>query len=137
MLCNKTVAVDHSGISQVNQHAGSSNQRLVFLQTNQSLRRLETTLNFAVNHCKQDIWKQNAFGHSKLPNKTGVFDLVTISTHFSIMFLCEVSEKFSVGHTKMSDIVQHGLSEVLLNELVDDNIKASAGTVIYIINATF
>ena len=88
MLCNKTVAVDHSGISQVNQHAGSSNQRLVFLQTNQSLRRLETTLNFAVNHCKQDIWKQNVFGHSKLPNKTGVFTLVTISTHFSIMFLC-------------------------------------------------
>ena len=88
MLCNKTVAVDHSGISQVNRHAGSSNQSLVFLQTNQSLRRLETTLNFAVNHCKQDIWKQNVFGHSKLPNKTGVFTLVTISTHFSIMFLC-------------------------------------------------
>ena len=85
MLCNKTVAVDHSGISQVNQHAGSSNQRLVFLQTNQSLRRLETTLNFAVNHCKQDIWKQNVFGHSKLLNKTGFFALVTISTHFCIV----------------------------------------------------
>ena len=52
------------------------------------------------------------------------------------MFLCEVCEKFSVGHTKMSYIVWHGLSEVLLNELVDD-IKASIGTVIYIINATF
>ena len=59
---------------------------------------------------------------------------------FSILWqyqLREVSEKFSVGHKKMSYIVQHGLSEVLLNELVDDNIKASVGTVIYIINATF
>ena len=65
-----------------------SNQSLVFLQTNQSLRRLETTSNFAVNHCKQDIWKQNVFGHSKLPNKTGVFTLVTISTHFSILCFC-------------------------------------------------
>ena len=85
MLCNKTVAVDHSGISQVNQHAGSSNQRLVFLQTNQSLRRLETTLNFAVNHCKQDIWKQNVFGHSKLLNKTRVFAPVMTSTHVSVI----------------------------------------------------
>ena len=43
------------------------------------------------------------------------------------MFPCEVSEKFSVGHTKMPHIVRHGLSQVLLNEMVDD-IKASIGT---------
>ena len=28
MLCNKTVAVDHSGIGQVNQHAGSGSHSL-------------------------------------------------------------------------------------------------------------
>ena len=28
MLCNKTVAVDHSGIGQVNQHVGSSSHSL-------------------------------------------------------------------------------------------------------------
>ena len=43
-----------------------------------------------------------------------------INSLFYRTFPCEVSEKFSVGHTKMSYIVRHGLSEVLLYELVDD-----------------
>ena len=51
------------------------------------------------------------------------------------MFPCEVSKKVSVGHTKMSYIVQHGLSEVLLNELVDD-IKASIGTFTLLLDET-
>ena len=29
MLCNRTVAADHSGISQVNQHAGSGSHSLI------------------------------------------------------------------------------------------------------------
>ena len=125
MLCNKTVAVDHSGIGQVNQHAGSGSHSLksntcFFFRPTKIWEDWKQHYIFAVNHCKQ-----NVFGHWKLPNKTEIFTLVMISTHFS-MFLCEVSE-FSVGHTKMSYIVWHGLSEVLLNELVDD-IKASIGT---------
>ena len=51
------------------------------------------------------------------------------------MFPCEVSKKVSVGHTKMSYIVQHGLSEVLLNKLVD-NIKASIGTFTLLLDET-
>ena len=51
------------------------------------------------------------------------------------MFLCEVSEKFSVGHTKISYVIQHGLSEVLLNKLVDD-IKASIGTFTLLLDET-
>ena len=51
------------------------------------------------------------------------------------MFPCEVSEKFSVGHTKMSYIVRNGLSEVLLNELADD-IKASIGTFFLLLDET-
>ena len=51
------------------------------------------------------------------------------------MFPCEVSKKVSVGHTKMSYIVQHGLSEVLLNKLVDD-IKASIGTFTLLLDET-
>ena len=51
------------------------------------------------------------------------------------MFPCEVSEKFSVGRTKMSYIVRHGLSEVLRNELVDD-IKASIGTFTLLLDET-
>ena len=51
------------------------------------------------------------------------------------MFLCEVCEKFSVGHTKMSYIVWHGLSEVLLNKLVDD-IKAYSGTFTLLLDET-
>ena len=51
------------------------------------------------------------------------------------MFLCEVSEKFSVGHTKISYIIQHGLSEVLLDKLVDD-IKASIGTFTLLLDET-
>ena len=89
MLCNKTVAriivVLVKLINMLDLAVIPSNQRLVFLQTNQSLRRLETTLNFAVNHCKQDIWKQNVFGHSKLLNKTRVFAPVMTSTHVSVI----------------------------------------------------
>ena len=51
------------------------------------------------------------------------------------MFPCEVSKKVSVGHTKMSYIVQHGLSEVLLNKLVDD-IKAFIGTFTLLLDET-
>ena len=51
------------------------------------------------------------------------------------MFPCEVSKKVSVGHTKMSYIVQHGLSEVLLNKLVDD-IKASIATFTLLLDET-
>ena len=47
---------------------------------------------------------------------------------FQRMFPGEVSEKFSVAHTKMSYIVSHGLSEVLLGELVDD-VNNSIGTI--------
>ena len=51
------------------------------------------------------------------------------------MFPCEVSKKVSVGHTKMSYIVQHGLSEVLLNKLVDDT-KAFIGTFTLLLDET-
>ena len=43
-----------------------------------------------------------------------------IKALFQRMFAGEVCEKFSIAHTKMSYIVRHGLSEVLLTELVDD-----------------
>ena len=58
-----------------------------------------------------------------------------VNSVFYFMFPCEVSEKFSVGHKKMSYIVGHGLSEVLLNELVDD-IKASIGTFTLLLDET-
>ena len=51
------------------------------------------------------------------------------------MFPCEVSDKFSIGHTKRSYIIRRGLSEVLLNELVDD-IKASIGTFTLLLDET-
>ena len=51
------------------------------------------------------------------------------------MFLGEVSEKFSVAHTKMSYIVCHGLSEVLLAELVDD-VNNSIGTLTLLLDET-
>ena len=92
MLCNKTVAVDHSGIGQVNQHVGSSSHSLKsktrFSSDQPKFDKIGNNLNFAVNHYKQDIWKQDVFGHSKLPKKTGVFALVTISTLFSIVCFC-------------------------------------------------
>ena len=132
--------MDHSGIGQVNQHAGSCSHSLKsktrFSSDQPEFEKIESNINFAVDHCKEDIWKQNVFGHSKLPNKTGVFALVTMLTHFFYrMFPYEVSEKFSVGRTKMSYIVRHGLSEVLRNELVDD-IKASIGTFTLLLDET-
>ena len=58
-----------------------------------------------------------------------------VNSLFYRMFPYEVSEKFSVGRTKMSYIVRHGLSEVLRNELVDD-IKASIGTFTLLLDET-
>ena len=89
MLCNKIVAVDHSSIGQVNQHAGSGSHSLKsktrFSSDQLKFEKIGNNIKFFSKHCKQDIWKQNVFGNSKLPNKTGVFALVTISTHFSIV----------------------------------------------------
>ena len=99
MLCNKTVAVDHSGTSQVNHHAGSGSHSLKsktrFSSDQPEFEKIGNNIKFCSKHCKQDISKQNVFGNSKLPNKTGVFALVAISTHFSIVcFLLKFPRSF-------------------------------------------
>ena len=84
MLCNKTVAADHSGIDQANQRAGSSSHSLKSKTGFSSDQPKFDKIGNNIKFCSKPL----LFGHSKLPKKTGFFALVTISTLFSIVCFC-------------------------------------------------
>ena len=117
MLCNKTVAVDHSGIGQVNQHAGSGNHSLksktCFSSDQLKFEKIGNNIKFCskplqTRHMEAEfLW---AFKVAK--QDWSFYSCDDINSIFYQMFLCDISEKFLVGHTKLSYIVRYGLSEV-------------------------
>ena len=132
MLCNKTVAVDHSGMSQVNQHAGSGSHSLksktCFSLDQPKFEKIGNSIRFCSKPLQTRYVEAECLWVFKVVKQDWSFrSFDDINSLFYRMFPCEVSEKFSVAHTKMSYIVQRGLSENLLNELVDD-IKACTET---------
>ena len=140
MLCNKTVAVDHSGIGQVNQHVGSSSHSLKsktrFSSDQPKFDKIGNNIKFCSKPLQTRYMEAGCLWAFKVAKKDWSFcSCDDINSFFYCMFLCEVSEKFSVGHTKISYVIQHGLSEVLLNKLVDD-IKASIGTFTLLLDET-
>ena len=139
MLCNKTLAVDHSGIVQVNQHVGSGSHSLKskthFSSDQPKFEKIGNNVKFCSKTLQTRYMEAECLWTFKVAKQDWSFcscdDMNSLFYHMK----CEVSEKFSVGHTKMSYIVRHGLSEVLLNELVDD-IKASIGTFTLLLDET-
>ena len=132
MLCNKTVAVNHSGMGQVNQHAGSGSHSLKskthFSPEQPKFEKIGNNIRFSSKPLQTRYVEAECLWAFKVAKQDWSFrSCGDINSLFYCMFPCEVSKKFSVAHTKMSCIVQRGLSENLLNELVDD-IKAYIGT---------
>ena len=126
------LAVDHSGIGQVNQHAGSGSHSLEsktrFSSDQQKFEKIGNNIKFCSKPLETRFMEAECLWALKIAEQDwGFRSCDDINSFFYHMFLCEVSKKFSVGHTKMSYIARHGLSEVLLNKLVDD-IKAYIGT---------
>ena len=126
------LAVDHSGIVQVNQHAGSGSHSLKsktrFSSDQPKFEKIGNNIKFCSKPLQTRYMEAECLWAFKVAEQDWIFrSCDDFNSLLYRMFPCEVSEKFSVGHTKMPHIVRHGLSQVLLNEMVDD-IKASIGT---------
>ena len=141
MLCNKAVAVDHSGIGQVNQHAGSGSHSLEsktrFSSDQPKFEKIGNNIKFCSKPLQTRYIEAECLWVFKVAEQDWSFrSCDDINSLFYRIFPCEsFREVFIVGHTKMSYIVRHSLSEVLLNELVDD-IKASIGTFTLLLDET-
>ena len=132
--------MDHSGIGQVNQHAGSRSHSLKsktrFSSDQPKFKKIGNNIKCCSKPLETRYMEAECLWTFKVAKQDWIFcSCDDINSLFYLMFPCEVSEKFSVGHTKMAYIVRHGLSEVLLNELVDD-IKAFIGTFILLLDGT-
>ena len=134
------LAVDHRGIGQVNQHAGSGSYSLKsktrFSSDQPKFEKIGNNIKFCSKPLQTRHMEAECLWAFKVVEQDWSFQFCDdINSLFYRMFPCEVSEKFSVSHAKTSYIVRHGLSEVLLNELVDD-IKASIGTFTLLLDQT-
>ena len=134
------LAVDHSGIGQVNQHAGSGSHSLKskarFSSDQPKFDKTGNNIKFCSKSLQTRYMEAECLWAFKVVEQDWSFHFCDdINSLFYRMFPCEVSEKFSVSHAKMSYIVRHGLSEVLLNEFVDD-IKSSIGTSTLLLDQT-
>ena len=140
MSCNETVAVEHSGIGQVNLQAGSGSHSLKskthFSSEESKFEKIGNNIKFCSKPLQTRCMKAECLWEFKVAKQDWSFrSCDDINPLFYCMFPCEIPRKFLVDPTKMSYIVQHGLSEVLLNELVDD-IKASIGTFTLLLDET-
>ena len=141
-LCSKAVPIDHGGMWQVNQHiSGDSHKKISqarfsttqpkfekvqesssiqFFKKTPEIRSLEAECLWALKIAEED-WSFNSSDNTKLL--------------FRRMFGEQAVHSFSAGHTKMSYIVRHGLSEAILNELKAD-INSSEGTFTFMLDET-
>ena len=135
-----TVTIDHSGIGQVNQHIGGNSHKVKaqtrfsttqpkfekvendvqFLKKTPDVRSLEAECLWALEVAEED----RSFASS---DNTKLL--------FRRMFEEQAVNSFSVGHTKISCIVRHGLSEAILNDLKTD-INACEGTITFMLDET-
>ena len=132
--------MDHSGIGQGNKHAGSCshslNSKTHFSSDQPKFEKIGNNIKFCSKPLQTRYMKAECLWEFKVAEQDWRFcSCDDINSLFYCMFPCEVPKKFLVNPTKMSYIVRHGLSEVLLNELVDD-IKASIGTFTLLLDET-
>ena len=92
MLCNKTVAADHSGIDQANQHAGSSSHSLKsktgFSSDQPKFDKIGNNIKFCSKPLQTRYMEAGCLWAFKVAENDGFFALVTISTLFSIVCFC-------------------------------------------------
>ena len=139
-LCQKSVAVDHSGLSQVNQHAKTKEHKLKsdarFSTSQPRFEKVGSTFEYSSKPLGTRVFEAECLWAFKVAEEDWSFTSCdSLKVLFQRMFPGEVSEKFSMAHTKMSYVVCHGLSEVLLVELVDD-VNNSVGTITLLLDET-
>ena len=141
-LCAKPVSVDHSGISQVNQHIkpGTTHYEKARQRFSTSQPKFEPVGDGAIKYVKKtpELRKieAEALWSFKIAEEDWSFTSSDdTNTLFKRMFGEEAVKSFSVGHTKLSYIVRHGISNALLQDLVSD-INASVGTYTLMLDET-
>ena len=110
MVCNKIITVDDSRIGQVNQHAGSGSHSLKsktrFSSDQPKFEKIGNNIKFCSKPLQTRYMEAECLWAFKVAEQDWSFrSCDNIISLFYHMFPCEVSKKFSVGHTKMSYIV--------------------------------
>ena len=105
--------MDHSGIGQGNKHAGSCshslNSKTRFSSDQPKFEKIGNNIKFCNKPLQTRYMEAECFWAFKVAEQELSFcSCDNINSLFYRTFPCEVSEKFSVGHTKMSYIVRHG-----------------------------
>ena len=139
-LCQKNVAIDHSGLNQVNQHAKTKEHKVKsnarFSPSQPRFEKVGSAIEYSSKPLETRVFEAECLWAFKVAEDDWSFaSCDSLKVLFQRMFPGEVSEKFSAAHTKMSYIVCHGLSEVLLAELVDD-VNNSIGTITLLLDET-
>ena len=123
----KPVPVDHSGIGRVNLHVQGKNQmelsNLQFSSIPPRFDKIGATVQLA-KHILMKTLEAECLWAFKLAKEDWSFHRCDGNKLFHRMFTSDVTEKFSIAHTKVSYTVRHGLCKVRLEELVAD-IKSS------------
>ena len=135
-----SVAIDHGGLSQVNQHAKTkeckikSNAR--FSPSQPRFEKVGSAIEYSSKPLESRVFEAECLWAFKVAEEGWSFaSCDSLKVLFQQMSPGELSEKFSVAHMKMSYVVCSGLSEVLLAELVDD-VNNSIGTITLLLDET-
>ena len=139
-LCQKSVAIDHGGLSQVNQHVKTKEHKIKsntrFSPSQPKFDKVGSAIEYSSKPLETRVFEAECLWALKVAEEDwSVASCDSLKVLFQRMFPGEVGEKFSVAHTKMSYIVRHGLSEVLLAELVDD-VNNSIGIITLVLDET-
>ena len=100
MLGNKTVAVDHSGIGQVNQYTGSGSHSLKsktrFSSDQPKFEKIGNSIKFCSKPLQTRCMEAECFWAFKVAEQDWSFrSCDDIKSLFYRIFPCEVSERFS------------------------------------------
>ena len=140
MLCNKSVAIDHGGLSQVNQHLKTNDHKVKadarFSTTQPKFQKVGNSMEYLNKSIDKRVLEAECLWAFKLAEEDWSFASIDdVKILFKRMFGGEVLEHFSAGHTKMSYIVRHGLSDVLLSGQVED-LNKCVGTFTLLLDET-
>ena len=127
-------------MSQVNQHAKTKEHKIKsnarFSPSQPRFEKVRSAIEYSSKPLETRVFEAEYLWAFKVADEDWSFaSCDSLEVLLQRMFPGEDGEKFSVAHTKMSYIVRHGLSEVLLAELVDD-VNNSIGAITLLVDET-
>ena len=124
-FCNKAVPFDHGGMNQINQHMKSGKHKttsnLRFSNTQPKLQQVKGALKLGIPVSTQTTQAEVLWAFKVAEEDFSLMSCNDVGKLFGRMFEgSAVAEKFSMGQSKISYVVRHGLGPVVVKNLVDD-----------------